>query len=62
MTSFKLAKDSVTRLKHLHQSTELKTKKQPHQRNRANEIAQKLETVNGEIDANTPHIVPPERT
>ncbi|TOK94814.1 hypothetical protein CGI06_24620, partial [Vibrio parahaemolyticus] len=26
------------------------------------EIAQKLETVNGEIKANTPYIVPPERT
>ncbi|TOG86713.1 hypothetical protein CGI91_22515 [Vibrio parahaemolyticus] len=35
---------------------------QQHKRNRIREIAQKLETVNGEIDANTPHIVPPERT
>ncbi|TOO92043.1 hypothetical protein CGH25_22705 [Vibrio parahaemolyticus] len=37
-------------------------KNQPQKRSRANEIAQKLETVNDEIDANTPHIVPPERT
>ncbi|TOB49461.1 hypothetical protein CGJ90_21735 [Vibrio parahaemolyticus] len=29
---------------------------------RANEIAKKLETVNGESNANAPHIVPPERT
>ncbi|TOI47735.1 hypothetical protein CGI59_23850 [Vibrio parahaemolyticus] len=33
-----------------------------HQRNHTREIAQKLETVNDEIKANTPHIVPPERT
>ncbi|TOJ04918.1 hypothetical protein CGI47_23140 [Vibrio parahaemolyticus] len=33
-----------------------------HKRNRANEIAQKLEIVNGESNATTPHIVPPERT
>ncbi|EGQ9770516.1 hypothetical protein FWP32_24060 [Vibrio alginolyticus] len=32
------------------------------QRNHAREIAQKLETVNGEIKAKTSHIVPPERT
>ncbi|TOE36454.1 hypothetical protein CGI24_24090 [Vibrio parahaemolyticus] len=37
-------------------------KNQPHKRSRANEIVEKLETVNGEIDANAPHIVPPERT
>ncbi|TNZ67011.1 hypothetical protein CGK42_22940 [Vibrio parahaemolyticus] len=37
-------------------------KSQLHKRNSANEIAKKLESVNGEIDANTPHIVPPERT
>ncbi|TOD53528.1 hypothetical protein CGJ62_23130 [Vibrio parahaemolyticus] len=29
---------------------------------RTNEIAQKLETVNGKIDASAPHIVPPDRT
>ncbi|TOH66078.1 hypothetical protein CGI75_24045 [Vibrio parahaemolyticus] len=40
----------------------METKSQQHKRSRANEIAKKLETVNGEIDANTPHIVPPERT
>ncbi|TOF72499.1 hypothetical protein CGH91_23245 [Vibrio parahaemolyticus] len=39
----------------------MKTKSQRHKRNRANEIAKKLQTVDGEIDANTPHIVPPER-
>ncbi|TOF75121.1 hypothetical protein CGJ16_21030 [Vibrio parahaemolyticus] len=33
-----------------------------HQRSRTREIAQKLETVNGEIEANITHIVPPERT
>ncbi|TOM93765.1 hypothetical protein CGH21_22120 [Vibrio parahaemolyticus] len=38
------------------------TKMFQHQRNHTREIAQKLETVNGEIKANTPHIVPPERT
>ncbi|EGQ9623069.1 hypothetical protein BTO03_25210 [Vibrio parahaemolyticus] len=32
------------------------------QRNNTREIAQKLETVNGEIKAKTTHIVPPERT
>ncbi|TOA44467.1 hypothetical protein CGK27_23240 [Vibrio parahaemolyticus] len=32
------------------------------QRNHAREIARKLETVNGEDNANTTHIVPPERT
>ncbi|TOI16572.1 hypothetical protein CGI66_15065 [Vibrio parahaemolyticus] len=37
-------------------------KSQPHKRSRAHEIARKLETVNGEVKANTPHIVPPERT
>ncbi|TXX97151.1 hypothetical protein FXF05_20230 [Vibrio mimicus] len=35
---------------------------QPHQRNRANEIARKLETVNVEIKTKTSHLVPPERT
>ncbi|OQT98757.1 hypothetical protein EM74_023930 [Vibrio parahaemolyticus] len=29
---------------------------------RTNEIAPKLETVNGESNASTSHIVPPERT
>ncbi|POB99821.1 hypothetical protein CRN41_10005 [Vibrio vulnificus] len=37
-------------------------KSQPHKRSRAKGIAQKLETVNGEAKAKTPHIVPPERT
>ncbi|TOC16181.1 hypothetical protein CGJ90_24195 [Vibrio parahaemolyticus] len=40
----------------------MKTKSQQHKRNRANETAKKLETVDGEIDANTANIVPPERT
>ncbi|TON40504.1 hypothetical protein CGH57_23655 [Vibrio parahaemolyticus] len=35
---------------------------QPHKRSRAHEIAKKLETGNGEVKAETPHIVPPERT
>ncbi|TOQ17844.1 hypothetical protein CGH00_23730 [Vibrio parahaemolyticus] len=38
------------------------TKTSQHQRNHTREIARKLETVNGEIKAKTPHIVPPERT
>ncbi|TON67116.1 hypothetical protein CGH51_21580 [Vibrio parahaemolyticus] len=38
------------------------TKISQHQRTRTREIARKLETVNGEINANTTHIVPPERT
>ncbi|TOA20593.1 hypothetical protein CGK31_22805 [Vibrio parahaemolyticus] len=33
-----------------------------HQRSHTREIAQKLETVNGKINAYTTHIVPPERT
>ncbi|TOF61865.1 hypothetical protein CGG80_23265 [Vibrio parahaemolyticus] len=33
-----------------------------HQRSHTREIARKLETVNAEINANTTHIVPPERT
>ncbi|EGQ8132853.1 hypothetical protein DZF88_12330 [Vibrio parahaemolyticus] len=33
-----------------------------HQRNNTREIARKLETVNGEINAKTLHLVPPERT
>ncbi|TNY58947.1 hypothetical protein CGK04_22820 [Vibrio parahaemolyticus] len=33
-----------------------------HQRSHTKEIALKLETVNGEVKAKTPHIVPPERT
>ncbi|TOK31550.1 hypothetical protein CGI20_25985 [Vibrio parahaemolyticus] len=37
-------------------------KSQQHKRNRAREIAQKLEAVNSEDKAKTPHIVPPERT
>ncbi|TOK01201.1 hypothetical protein CGI26_24195 [Vibrio parahaemolyticus] len=38
------------------------TKISHHQRSRTREITRKLETVNGEIKANTTHIVPPERT
>ncbi|OOQ77194.1 hypothetical protein BSR65_22515 [Vibrio parahaemolyticus] len=33
-----------------------------HQRSHTKEIAQKLETVKGEIKAKTSHLVPPERT
>ncbi|NOI46058.1 hypothetical protein CGH21_22690 [Vibrio parahaemolyticus] len=32
------------------------------QRNHAREIAQKLETVNDEVKAETSHLVPPEQT
>ncbi|ETT13458.1 hypothetical protein D028_4663 [Vibrio parahaemolyticus 50] len=35
---------------------------QPQKRNRASEIAKKLETVNVEIKAKNTHLVPPERT
>ncbi|AGV16717.1 hypothetical protein N646_0943 [Vibrio alginolyticus NBRC 15630 = ATCC 17749] len=38
------------------------TKMFQHQRNHTKEIAKKLETVNGKFTANTPHIVPPERS
>ncbi|TOM90117.1 hypothetical protein CGH21_25525 [Vibrio parahaemolyticus] len=38
------------------------TKISQHQRNHTKEITRKLETVNGEDNANTTHIVPPERT
>ncbi|TOA02856.1 hypothetical protein CGK35_16070 [Vibrio parahaemolyticus] len=38
------------------------TKIPQHQRSRTREIARKLETVNGEVKANTTHIVPPEKT
>ncbi|TOF45310.1 hypothetical protein CGJ22_24185 [Vibrio parahaemolyticus] len=37
-------------------------KNQPHKSSRTHEIAKKLEAVNGEVKAETPHIVPPERT
>ncbi|OQU38642.1 hypothetical protein EM73_022660 [Vibrio parahaemolyticus] len=42
--------------------TRFLTKTSQHQRSHTREIARKLETVNGEINANTSHIVPPERT
>ncbi|OUD66630.1 hypothetical protein BTN60_25480 [Vibrio parahaemolyticus] len=42
--------------------TQCLTRISQHQRSRTREIARKLETVNGEINANTTHIVPPERT
>ncbi|TOH10875.1 hypothetical protein CGH01_23725 [Vibrio parahaemolyticus] len=42
--------------------TQCLTKMFQHQRNHTKEIARKLETVNGEVKANTTHIVPPERT
>ncbi|MBH9742211.1 hypothetical protein CJ419_21355 [Vibrio navarrensis] len=35
------------------------TKISQHQRNHTKEITRKLETVNGEVKAKTPHIVPP---
>ncbi|OQU38878.1 hypothetical protein EM67_006285 [Vibrio parahaemolyticus] len=40
----------------------MKLENQPQKRARASEIARKLETVNGEIQAKTIHLVPPERT
>ncbi|OOQ62365.1 hypothetical protein BSR59_25305 [Vibrio parahaemolyticus] len=42
--------------------TQCWTRISQHQRSHTREIARKLETVNGEINANTTHIVPPERT
>ncbi|TON43392.1 hypothetical protein CGH57_22385 [Vibrio parahaemolyticus] len=62
MISFKLPKDSATELWQPHKRTVFKAQNQPHKRSSANEITKKLEPVNGKIDANTPHIVPPERT
>ncbi|EGQ8244388.1 hypothetical protein AW040_00195 [Vibrio parahaemolyticus] len=61
-TELKLEKDSVTELEQPYQRTELKLENQPQKRARASEIARKLETVNGEIQAKTIHLVPPERT
>ncbi|OQT90238.1 hypothetical protein EN00_023750 [Vibrio parahaemolyticus] len=40
----------------------MKVNNQPQKRNRAREIAQKLETVNAAIKAKNTHLVPPERT
>ncbi|KIT28494.1 hypothetical protein H323_23115 [Vibrio parahaemolyticus VP766] len=42
--------------------TQCLTRISQHQRSNTTEIARKLETVNGEINANPTHIVPPERT
>ncbi|KOE07000.1 hypothetical protein ACX02_08500 [Vibrio parahaemolyticus] len=61
-TALKLEKDSLTELEQPHQRTEFKVNGQPRKRNRASEIAKKLETVNVEIKAKTSHLVPPERT
>ncbi|EGR2723173.1 hypothetical protein DUG83_17010 [Vibrio parahaemolyticus] len=61
-TALKLEKDSLTELERPHQRTEFKVNGQPRQRNHAREIARKLETVNGEIQAKNIHLVPPERT
>ncbi|TOH86885.1 hypothetical protein CGI09_23910 [Vibrio parahaemolyticus] len=61
-TAFKLAKDSGFGLEQPRQKAKFKVRNRPHQRNRAREIARKLETVNAEIKAKTLHLVPPERT
>ncbi|MCR9544120.1 hypothetical protein BBM86_07590 [Vibrio parahaemolyticus] len=61
-TALKLEKDSVTELEQPHQRPEFKVNNQPQKRNRASEIAKKLETVNVEIKAKNTHLVPPERT
>ncbi|AUW38894.1 hypothetical protein CGI99_22910 [Vibrio parahaemolyticus] len=61
-TVFKLAKDSGFELEQPRQRAKFKVRNRRHQRNRARELAQKLETVNGEIKAKITHIVPPERT
>ncbi|HCG7921945.1 hypothetical protein [Vibrio parahaemolyticus] len=61
-TALKLEKDSLTELEQPHQRAEFKVNGQPRKRNRASEIAKKLETVNVEIKAKTSHLVPPERT
>ncbi len=58
----KFAKDLSIGLQQPQQIAKFKVRNQPHQRNRAREIARKLETVNGEIQAKTIHLVPPERT
>ncbi|EGR0930907.1 hypothetical protein EIC00_24475 [Vibrio parahaemolyticus] len=59
---FKLAKDTGLELNDRAKETRSLTKISQHQRSRTREITRKLETVNGEINANTTHIVPPERT
>ncbi|RPB32139.1 hypothetical protein CYQ90_23330 [Vibrio parahaemolyticus] len=58
----KFAKDSIIGLQQPRQIAKVKARNQPHQSNRASEIARKLETVNGEIQAKTIYLVPPERT
>ncbi|EGQ9824048.1 hypothetical protein D5E81_25300 [Vibrio parahaemolyticus] len=58
----KFAKDSFIGLKQPLQRAKFKAKNHPHQRNRAREIARKLETVNDGVKAKTSHLVPPERT
>ena len=60
--TLKLEKNLVTELEQPHQRAEFKINGQPRKRNRASEIAKKLETVNVEIKAKTSHLVPPERT
>ncbi len=59
---FKLAKVQAAELNGSDKETRFLTKISQYQRSRTREIARKLETVNGEINANTTHIVPPERT
>ncbi|EGR0923805.1 hypothetical protein EIB96_14360 [Vibrio parahaemolyticus] len=59
---FKLTKNTGLRTKRQRQRNSVLTKIYQHQRNHTKEIARKLETVNGEVNANTTHIVPPERT
>ncbi|WP_049875535.1 hypothetical protein, partial [Vibrio parahaemolyticus] len=59
---FKLAKDTGCRTKRQRQRNSFFDENFQYQRSRTREIARKLETVNGEINANTTHIVPPERT
>ncbi|EGR1699739.1 hypothetical protein D6A01_23145 [Vibrio parahaemolyticus] len=60
-TAFKLEKDTGFGLEPQLQRNLALTKTSQRKRNHTREITQKLETVNGEIKANTTHIVPPER-
>ncbi len=62
LTVLKFAKDSFIGLQQPRQIAKFKARNQPHQRNRASEIARKLETVNDKLKAKTSHLVPPERT
>ncbi|RZP85309.1 hypothetical protein D8T39_21390 [Vibrio vulnificus] len=59
---FKFSKETDFELSRQHQRNDFSPRNHPRQRSSANEIAQKLETVNDVGNALTAHLVPPERT